>query len=81
MSKPQPTLEVVPKKPGPGQDASDPSKSTEEGQLDAIIVEIGQCGRFQIFNYLLLCLPIICNAFYSISFVFTAGDVAHRWVG
>nr|XP_016927011.2 organic cation transporter 1-like [Drosophila suzukii] len=78
MSKPQPTLEVVPKKPGPGQDASDPSKSTEEGQLDAIIVEIGQCGRFQIFNYLLLCLPIICNAFYSISFVFTAGDVAHR---
>ncbi|XP_017049195.1 organic cation transporter 1-like [Drosophila ficusphila] len=53
-------------------------KATEENQLDAIIVEIGQFGRFQITNYLLLCLPIICRAFYSISYVFTAGEVSYR---
>ncbi|KAH8325284.1 hypothetical protein KR067_001574, partial [Drosophila pandora] len=50
----------------------------QDSQLDSIIVQIGQFGRFQISNYLLLCLPIICNAFYSISYVFTAGQVPHR---
>ncbi|XP_017072280.1 solute carrier family 22 member 3-like [Drosophila eugracilis] len=78
MLKLQSTLEEVPEKPETGPDEADPPKSTEESQLDAIIIEIGQFGRFQIFNYLLLCLPIICNAFYSISYVFTASDVLHR---
>ncbi|XP_017013541.2 organic cation transporter 1-like isoform X1 [Drosophila takahashii] len=78
MFKLQPTLEAVQEKSETGPGAANPPKATEESQLDAIIVEIGQFGRFQIFNYILLCLPIICNAFYSISFVFTAGDVLHR---
>ncbi|EDW44438.1 GM22419 [Drosophila sechellia] len=70
--------EAVSEKPKSGPGDIDPPKTSEENQLDAIIVEIGQFGRFQVFNYLLLCLPIICNAFYSISYVFTAGDVPHR---
>ncbi|KAI8037786.1 hypothetical protein M5D96_009287 [Drosophila gunungcola] len=78
MPKLQPTLEVVPEKPETGLEDAESEKATEESQLDAIIIGIGQFGRFQIFNYLLLCLPIICNAFYSISFVFTAGEVLHR---
>ncbi|XP_017049194.1 organic cation transporter protein-like [Drosophila ficusphila] len=72
----QPTLKVENTKSAPDVEV-DPN-STEENQLDAIIVEIGQFGRFQISNYLLLCLPIICNAFYSISYVFTAGEVSFR---
>ncbi|XP_039489416.1 solute carrier family 22 member 3-like isoform X1 [Drosophila santomea] len=70
--------EVGPEKPKSGPNDIDPTKTSEENQLDAIIVEIGQFGPFQVFNYILLCLPIICNAFYSISYVFTAGDVPHR---
>ncbi|XP_062134526.1 organic cation transporter-like protein [Drosophila sulfurigaster albostrigata] len=46
--------------------------------LDALIINIGQCGRFQIINYVMLCLPIICNAFYSVSYVFSASTVGHR---
>lgn len=69
MFKLQPTLEAVPEKS---------EAPTQTNQLDAIIIQIGQFGRFQIINYLLLCLPIICNAFYSISYFFTAGEVTHR---
>ncbi|KAH8270151.1 hypothetical protein KR018_004860 [Drosophila ironensis] len=71
----QPKLETVPEKPVAGQDVP---KATEDSLLDSILVQIGQFGRFQIINYLLLCLPIICNAFYSISYMFTAGQVLHR---
>ncbi|KAH8307305.1 hypothetical protein KR044_009705, partial [Drosophila immigrans] len=51
---------------------------TKDNLLDALIISIGQFGRFQIINYLMLCLPIICNAFYSISYAFTASNVVHR---
>ncbi|XP_037937277.1 organic cation transporter protein [Teleopsis dalmanni] len=46
--------------------------------LDAILVRIGQFGTYQIINYILLCLPMIFNAFFSISYVFTASPVVHR---
>lgn len=81
MLKLQPKLEVVQEKPESGPETKDSfQNATQENQLDTIIVQIGQFGRFQISNYLLLCLPIICNALYSISYVFTAGQVPHRWV-
>ncbi|KAH8239680.1 hypothetical protein KR032_006727, partial [Drosophila birchii] len=68
----------VPEKSEPGPDEVSPPSSAKDCHLDAIIVQIGQFGRFQMINYLLLCLPIICNAFYSISYVFTASEVAYR---
>nr|CAD7399801.1 unnamed protein product [Timema cristinae] len=46
--------------------------------LDKVLVELGQCGRFQITNYILICLPIIFSAMFTLTFVFTAGDVAYR---
>uniref|UniRef100_A0A1A9UJJ4 Major facilitator superfamily (MFS) profile domain-containing protein n=1 Tax=Glossina austeni TaxID=7395 RepID=A0A1A9UJJ4_GLOAU len=49
-----------------------------ESTLDAILVRIGEFGRFQLFNYVLLCLPMIFNAFQSISYVFTASSVVYR---
>ncbi|XP_067647003.1 solute carrier family 22 member 3-like isoform X2 [Eurosta solidaginis] len=46
--------------------------------LDGILVRNGQFGRFQLLNYVLLCIPMIFNAFFSISYAFTASTVVHR---
>lgn len=48
--------------------------------LDEILVRIGEFGRYQMFNYILLCIPMIFNAFQSISYVFTASPVVYRFV-
>lgn len=56
------------------------AKVGDDCTLDGILVRIGQFGRFQLFNYVLLCIPMIFNAFFSISYVFTASTVVHRWV-
>ncbi|EDX11464.1 GD15012 [Drosophila simulans] len=50
----------------------------DDNSLDAILVRIGQFGRYQIINYVLLCVPMLFNAFFSISYVFTASTVVHR---
>lgn len=55
-------------------------KGGDDCTLDGILVRIGQFGRFQQFNYVLLCIPMIFNAFFSISYVFTASTVVHRCV-
>jgi len=61
---------------------SDPEAATagadDDNSLDAILVRIGQFGRYQIINYVLLCIPMLFNAFFSISYVFTASTVVHR---
>ncbi|KAH8373949.1 hypothetical protein KR200_004470, partial [Drosophila serrata] len=50
----------------------------DDNSLDAILVRIGQFGRYQIINYVLLCVPMLFNAFFSISYVFTASTVVQR---
>jgi len=54
------------------------ASANEDNSLDAILVRIGQFGRYQIINYVLLCIPMVFNAFFSISYVFTASTVVHR---
>ncbi|KRF84583.1 solute carrier family 22 member 3 isoform X1 [Drosophila virilis] len=54
--------------------AADP----EEITLDAILKHIGQFGRFQLFIFLLICLPMMFHAMFSVTYVFTAGTVMHR---
>lgn len=54
------------------------AQGDEDNSLDAILVRIGQFGRYQIINYVLLCVPMLFNAFFSISYVFTASTVVHR---
>ncbi|KAH8404444.1 hypothetical protein KR222_002044, partial [Zaprionus bogoriensis] len=54
------------------------ASASEDNSLDAILVRIGQFGRYQIINYVLLCVPMVFNAFFSISYVFTASTVVHR---
>uniref|UniRef100_A0A0K8VF65 Solute carrier family 22 member 3 n=3 Tax=Bactrocera latifrons TaxID=174628 RepID=A0A0K8VF65_BACLA len=57
---------------------ADSNKGDDDCTLDGILARIGQFGRFQLFNYVLLCIPMIFNAFFSISYVFTASTVVHR---
>lgn len=48
--------------------------------LDAILLELGNFGPFQIKNYFLLTIPIFASALYTISFVFTAANPQYRFV-
>lgn len=47
--------------------------------LDVILGELGDFGRFQITNYVFICLPILLSAGFTLSFVFTAGQLDHRY--
>ncbi|XP_049544767.1 organic cation transporter protein-like isoform X1 [Anopheles darlingi] len=52
---------------------------TEESiELDQVLSEIGQFGPFQVWQYALMILPIMLNAFFTFSYVFTAGNMDYR---
>lgn len=53
-------------------------KSEDDIDLDEVLTEIGQFGRFQVRQYVLMTIPIIFNAFFTLSYVFTAGNVNYR---
>ncbi|KAH8353962.1 hypothetical protein KR067_006190 [Drosophila pandora] len=46
--------------------------------FDEILTQIGEFGRFQRRNYLLICLPVLFAAANSLSYVFTAGAPTYR---
>lgn len=46
--------------------------------FDQILEEIGEFGRYQKTNYLLICLPVMFAAANSLSYVFTAGTPVYR---
>lgn len=46
--------------------------------LDLLIREIGPFGKYQLINYVLLCIPILWTTMYSLAYVFTAGDLSYR---
>lgn len=50
----------------------------DEWSLDFILTEIGQFGNFQIKSYLLLSIPMMFNAIFSLTYIFTAGSVDYR---
>ncbi|KAL7734287.1 hypothetical protein ACLKA6_010630 [Drosophila palustris] len=50
----------------------------EDVTLDSILKYIGQFGRFQLMIFLLICLPMMFHAMFSVTYVFTAGTVMHR---
>lgn len=49
-----------------------------ETTLDSILVRIGQFGKFQILIFLLICIPMMFNAIFSVTYVFTASTVTYR---
>lgn len=46
--------------------------------LDSLIREIGPFGKYQLTNYLLLCVPIALSTMFTLSYVFAAGDLKYR---
>lgn len=48
--------------------------------FDQVLEEIGEFGRYQKTNYLLICLPVMFAAANSLSYVFTAGTPAYRYI-
>lgn len=46
--------------------------------LDGVLKELGQFGKFQLINYLFICLPILFSAIFTVSYVFTAGQLEYR---
>ncbi|XP_055693800.1 organic cation transporter protein-like [Lutzomyia longipalpis] len=46
--------------------------------LDLLIQQIGPFGKFQLINYLLICIPIIFTGMFSLGFAFTAGNLDYR---
>lgn len=51
----------------------------EESTLDGILTRIGQFGPFQLIILLLICMAMMFSAIFSITYVFTASSVAHRY--
>ncbi|CAB3221783.1 unnamed protein product [Arctia plantaginis] len=51
---------------------------TDVVNLDAILVELGQFGRYQIRNYCLILLTIVYSALFNSQYIFAAGAVDYR---
>lgn len=47
--------------------------------FDVILEEIGEFGKFQLTNYLLICLPVLFAAANSLSYVFVARAPNYRF--
>ncbi|XP_072932964.1 organic cation transporter protein-like [Epargyreus clarus] len=50
----------------------------EPVDLDAILVELGQFGRYQIRTYCFILLPIMFSAIYNSQYIFAAAEVNYR---
>lgn len=48
--------------------------------LDSVLEEIGEFGKYQQIKYYLLCLPVFFGAANSLSYAFTAGHQHYRFV-
>lgn len=46
--------------------------------LDNILTELGEFGKYQIGVYILLFFPLIFGSIGSLTYVFTAGDIDYR---
>lgn len=48
--------------------------------FDRVLQHIGEFGRYQQINYLLICLPVILAAANSMSYIFTSGVPNYRYI-
>ena len=62
----------------PNSELPDYDNDKNETTLDSILVRIGQFGKFQILIFLLICIPMMFNAIFSVTYVFTASTVTYR---
>lgn len=50
----------------------------KEFDLDLLIQQIGPFGKYQLLNFLLICIVVTITAMYTLTFIFTAGDLEYR---
>lgn len=50
----------------------------ENFDLDTIYQELGDFGRFQVKNYLLISVAVVFYSMYMINYIFTSGTVEYR---
>lgn len=48
--------------------------------FDRVLQEIGEFGRYQKINYMLICLPVIFGAANTMAYVFTSGVPNYRYL-
>uniref|UniRef100_A0A1B0DJC6 Major facilitator superfamily (MFS) profile domain-containing protein n=1 Tax=Phlebotomus papatasi TaxID=29031 RepID=A0A1B0DJC6_PHLPP len=49
-----------------------------EFDLDLLIQQIGPFGKYQLLNFLLICIVVTITVMYTLTFIFTAGDLKYR---
>ncbi|KAJ8967441.1 hypothetical protein NQ314_002889 [Rhamnusium bicolor] len=54
------------------------SKLTIDASLDAILVQVGDFGKYQIYVFILVCIPVILHSAVHVAYVFTAMDLNYR---
>lgn len=50
----------------------------QEPDLDAVIEEVGEFGKYQIGNFLLICIPVALSSTLLLNFFFTAATLDYR---
>lgn len=60
-------------------DAAKGKVDENDDGLDYVIQEIGEFGRFQIINYILIFIPIALSTTWLLSFIFTAATLEYRY--
>ncbi|XP_018564339.1 organic cation transporter protein-like isoform X2 [Anoplophora glabripennis] len=54
------------------------STSAIDNSLDSILVEIGDFGKYQIYVFVLVCIPVVLHSSVHVAYVFTAMDLTYR---
>ncbi|KAJ8921588.1 hypothetical protein NQ315_010493 [Exocentrus adspersus] len=49
-----------------------------ENSLDSILVELGDFGKYQIYVFVMVCIPIVLHSSVHVAYVFTAMDLNYR---
>lgn len=55
------------------------TKGKQDADIDFVLTEIGNFGRYQIMNYALISIPVGLMACYVVGFVFTAAPLDYRF--
>lgn len=55
-------------------------KKESVGNLDSVLVEIGEFGKYQFLNYVLLVVPVLFAALNNGNYIFSAADLEYRFV-
>lgn len=58
---------------------TDAAKLTSD-DLDIVLAEVGEFGKWQIFHFFLLTIPIILSAIYTVDYIVTTSTLDYRFV-